>query len=73
LYSSSAVLKTADEEYKELIPLTPFFMSQFWDRAAYWPIFDTSNTDKMVSQETKDLMLHSTVLLDIYKQYFGLA
>ena len=66
-------LKTADEEYKELIPLTPFFMSQFWDRAAYWPIFDTSNTDKMVSQETKDLMLHSTVLLDIYKQYFGLA
>ncbi|VDI72215.1 L-aminoadipate-semialdehyde dehydrogenase [Mytilus galloprovincialis] len=63
-------LKTASAEYKELIPLTPFFMSQFWDRAAYWPIFDTSNTDKMISKETKDLMLHSTELLEVYKTLF---
>ncbi|CAC5390671.1 unnamed protein product [Mytilus coruscus] len=66
-------LKTAPEDYKELIPLTPFFMSQFWDRAAYWPIFDTSNTDKMISKETKDLMLHSAELLKIYKRYFGIS
>ncbi|XP_052058409.1 uncharacterized protein LOC127698786 [Mytilus californianus] len=66
-------LKTAPEEYKELIPLTPFFMSQFWDRAAYWPIFDTSNTDKIISKETKDLMLHSAELLQVYKRYFGIS
>lgn len=65
-------LKFAGEEYKELVPLTPFFMSQFWDRAPYWPIFDTSNTDKMISRQTKDLLLHTTELLQIYKVYFGI-
>lgn len=64
-------LKNASEDNKELIPLTPFFLSDFWDRAVNWPIFDTSNTDKLISDETKRLLVPSEQLLQLYKSYFG--
>lgn len=66
------VLKYASEDNKELIPLTPFFLSSFWDRSPYWPVFDTSNTDSMISKETKELLKPSQDLLLVYKRYFGL-
>ena len=67
------VLKSAPEDNKELIPLTPFFFSSFWDRSPYWPIFDTTNTDSLISNETKELLKPSEELLVVYKQFFGLT
>lgn len=66
------VLKSAPEDNKELIPLTPFFFSSFWDRSPYWPIFDTTNTDFLISNETKQLLRPSKELLLVYKKYFGM-
>ncbi|KAK3092467.1 hypothetical protein FSP39_003164 [Pinctada imbricata] len=63
-------LLKAPEENKELIPLTPFFMSPFWDRSPTWPIFDTSNTDSMISDSTKRILRPSSELLKVYKNYF---
>ncbi|KAL3891712.1 hypothetical protein ACJMK2_003962 [Sinanodonta woodiana] len=65
------LLKVAPEDNNELIPLTPFFLSAFWDRASNWPVFDTSNTDSMTSDETKALLLPCRELLKLYKTYFG--
>ena len=55
-----------------LLPLTPFFLSSFWDRARHWPVFDTSNTDRYVSQHTQRLLTPSRDLLQLYKRYFKL-
>lgn len=55
-----------------LLPLTPFFLSPFWDRARHWPVFDTSNTDRYVSEDTKKLLKPSRDLLQVYKGYFKL-
>ena len=63
-------LRNATEDNKELIPLAPFLMSEFWDRAPTWPVFDTSNTDNAISQETKQLMIPSKELLEVYKTFF---
>ena len=63
-------LRNATEDNKELIPLTPFLMSEFWDRAPTWPVFDTSNTDNAISEETKQLMKPSKELLEVYKNFF---
>ncbi|KAH3851282.1 linear gramicidin synthase subunit D-like [Dreissena polymorpha] len=60
------------EGNKELLPLTPFFMSNFWDRAPDWPIFDTANTDAYTSNHSKGLLKSTKELLPIYKRYFGL-
>ncbi|KAK3584001.1 hypothetical protein CHS0354_010468 [Potamilus streckersoni] len=65
------VLNRAPEYNKELIPLTPFFLSAFWDKASQWPVFDTSNTDVLTSDETKNLLQPSGELLKLYKNYFG--
>ncbi|KAK3609275.1 hypothetical protein CHS0354_001875 [Potamilus streckersoni] len=64
-------LKHAPETNKELIPLTPFFFSKFWDKASQWPMFDTSNTDALISDKTKKLLQPSEELLKLYKSYFG--
>ncbi|KAK7104813.1 uncharacterized protein [Littorina saxatilis] len=60
------------EDNPLLLPHTPFLLSAFWDRAPYWPVFDTSNTDKYVSEDTKRLMKPSKELLQVYKLYFKL-
>ena len=65
-------LLTASEDNKELIPLTPFFMSAFWDRSPSWPVFDISNTDSLISEKTKLLMMPSEDLLKVYKKFFGI-
>ena len=65
-------LRNASADNKELIPLTPFFMSVFWDKAPFWPVFDTSNTDNNISDDTKQLMKPSKVLLKTYKKFFKL-
>ena len=67
------VLRNAPEDNKELIPLTPFFMSEFWDKAPSWPVFDTSNTDKTISDEAKQLLKPSTHLLEVYKNFFQIS
>ncbi|KAL3872964.1 hypothetical protein ACJMK2_036132 [Sinanodonta woodiana] len=64
-------LKQAPAANKELIPLTPFFFSVFWDKASQWPVFDTSNTDALTSNKTKALLHPSEELLKVYKAYFG--
>lgn len=61
-----------DKSHKELLPLTPFFMSAFWDRALDWPVFKTSNIDDAISAEAKELLKPSKELLPIYKKFFGL-
>ena len=63
-------LRNASEDNKDLIPLTPFFMSEFWDKAPFWPVFDTSNTDNAISDEAKQLMKPSTDLFEVYKKFF---
>ena len=53
--------------------LTPYFLSEFWDNAArFLPLFDTSNTDNCVSENTRDLMKPATKLLAASKIYLGL-
>lgn len=64
-------LRTADPSCP-LVPFTPFFLSPFWDRARHWPVFDTTNTDSLVSQDTLQLLRPSKELLAIYKNYFNL-
>lgn len=63
-------LRNATEDNKELIPLTPFFMSEFWEKAPNWPVFETTNTDNNISEDTKLLMKPSAELLEIYKSFF---
>ena len=65
-------LRQASSDNKELIPLTPFFMSEFWDKAPFWPVFDTFNTDNNVSDEAKQLMKATEELLQTYKKFFQL-
>ena len=65
-------LQSADDINQELIPLTPFFMSEFWDNTRFWPVFDTSNTDNTISENTKRLMKPANELLEIYKRFFRL-
>ena len=65
-------LKLVNEDVKELISLTPFFMSEFWDRAPSWPTFGTVNTDSNISESTKELMKPTFDLLQVYKKFFGL-
>ncbi|OWF45614.1 uncharacterized protein LOC110456801 [Mizuhopecten yessoensis] len=64
-------LREASDD-KVLIPFTPFFHSEFWDKAPHWPVFDTSNTDKLTTDDTKDRMKSSGELLCLYKTYFRL-
>lgn len=64
-------LKQTDSSNKELVTLTPFFMSSFWDRAPDWPVFDTSNLDNATSAHAKELLKPSAELLQTYKQFFG--
>ena len=65
-------LQSTDDDNQELIPLTPFFMSEFWDNTRFWPVFDTSNTDNTISENTKRLMKPSKELLETYKEFFEL-
>ncbi|XP_060074646.1 linear gramicidin synthase subunit D-like [Ylistrum balloti] len=65
-------LRNASDDSKVLIPFTPFFHSEFWDKAPHWPVFDTSNTDRLTSDRTKELLKPSKDLLCLYKTYFGL-
>jgi thioester reductase-like protein len=64
-------LKQIDSSNKALIPLTPFFLSAFWDRAPDWPVFDTSNLDKAISDRARELIRPSAELLQTYKKFFG--
>ncbi|XP_033733905.1 linear gramicidin synthase subunit D-like [Pecten maximus] len=66
-------LRNASDDNKTLIPFTPFFHSEFWDKAPHWPVFDTSNTDGLTSDDTKNLLKPSGDLLCLYKTYFGLS
>ena len=65
-------LRQASPDNKELIPLTPFFMSKFWEKAPFWPVFDTFNTDNNISEDAKQLMKTSEELLETYKKFFQL-
>ncbi|XP_060581068.1 linear gramicidin synthase subunit D-like [Ruditapes philippinarum] len=65
-------LKQIDSSNKALIPLTPFFLSAFWDRAPEWPVFDTSNLDKAISDRARELIRPSAELLQTYKTFFGI-
>ena len=66
-------LLTSEDDNRELVSLTPYFMSEFWDNAArFLPVFDTSNTDNCVSENTRDLMKPATELLAASKIYLGL-
>lgn len=65
-------LRQIDESNKELLPLTPFFMSEFWDRASDWPIFQTTNLDSAISDRTKELLKSTEELLPVYKAFFGM-
>ncbi|KAK7504228.1 hypothetical protein BaRGS_00004532 [Batillaria attramentaria] len=56
-----------------LVPLTPFFMSKYWDRATCTPLFSTSNTDHAISPQTAQLLKPATQLLTVYKQFLGLS
>ncbi|XP_053394894.1 linear gramicidin synthase subunit D-like [Mercenaria mercenaria] len=64
-------LKQIDSSNRALAPLTPFFMSGFWDKAPDWPVFDTSNLDNAISDGTKALLRPSGELLQTYKTFFG--
>ena len=64
-------LRRLDPSNKELVPLTPFFLSAFWDRAPDWPIFDTSNLDSIISDRSKEVMRPTRELLPVYKSFFG--
>ena len=66
-------LLTSEGDNRELVSLIPYFMSEFWDNAArFLPAFDTSNTDKCVSENTRNSMKKATELLDASKIYLGL-
>ena len=65
------LLSTEDDD-QQLVPLTPFLMSAFWDNTMYWPVFDTSNTDTSVSESTRKLMKPLEELLITYKTFHQL-
>lgn len=65
-------LKQVNVDNKELLSLTPFLMSEFWDHASDWPTFDTSNLDKAISDKTKQFLHPTKELLEICKTYFRL-
>ncbi|XP_069115437.1 uncharacterized protein [Argopecten irradians] len=65
-------LRNAPDDNEVLIPFTPFFHSEFWDKAPHWPVFDTTNTERLTSDDTKELLKPSEDLLCLYKSYFGL-
>ncbi|WAR12774.1 LGRD-like protein [Mya arenaria] len=65
-------LRRIDSENKHLVTLTPFFLSKYWDRAPDWPIFETSNVEKVISEKAKMLVKPIKELLPLYKRFFGL-
>ncbi|XP_046571886.1 linear gramicidin synthase subunit D-like [Haliotis rubra] len=65
-------LRGAPEDNTELLPLTPFFMSAFWDRARHWPVFDTTNTELLISESTRQLLRPTRDLLKKYLQFFNI-
>lgn len=67
-----ARLTQLDTTHKELLPLTPFFTSEFWDRAPDWPVFDTANVDNAISDRAKVLLKPTKELLPVYKKFFGI-
>ena len=64
-------LKQIDSSNKALIPLTPFFLSAFWDRAPDWPVFETCNIDNVISDRARELLRPTAELLQTYKTFFG--
>ncbi|XP_046344058.2 linear gramicidin synthase subunit D-like [Haliotis rufescens] len=65
-------LRSAPEDNIELLPLTPFFMSAFWDRARHWPVFDTTNTELLISESTRQLLRPTRDLLKTYLRFFNI-
>nr|KAG5712274.1 hypothetical protein BaRGS_023853 [Batillaria attramentaria] len=55
-----------------LTPLTPFFLSSYWDRARCFPKFCTCNTEQNVSPDTAQLLKSARQLLTVYNRYFGI-
>ncbi|XP_071080164.1 uncharacterized protein [Haliotis cracherodii] len=65
-------LRCAPEDNIELLPLTPFFTSAFWDRARHWPVFDTTNTELLISESTRQLLRPTRDLLQTYLRFFNI-
>ncbi|XP_005091205.1 hybrid PKS-NRPS synthetase pynA [Aplysia californica] len=62
---------TKASEDNPLLPMAPFFHSDFWDRAAQcWPVFDTSNTNRYVSKACHSLLQPTEQLLKLYWNFF---
>ncbi|XP_077986166.1 uncharacterized protein LOC144440654 [Glandiceps talaboti] len=63
------LLKGSCDRNNPLLPLTPFYLSEFWNMVDRWPCFDTTHTNSVVTPEVRKLLLPAYVLLPIYLKY----
>ena len=65
-------LRSVESENRELILLTPFYNSPFFDLTPRWPVFMTTNTDCLISEKTKGLLKPKEELMKMYKSFLCL-